>query len=443
MVSRRDAVSVMARAMVGAGIASGRGDARPPAFARRAVRALADAASYAGDRPAGTLASDESYWATIRGAFDLDPRIIYLNNAGCSPTSRRVLDHMIRDLRYGNEAPVHYMWHVLEPRIETVRRELAAEFGCDVEEIAITRNASEANQIAILGLDLRPGDEVIVTTHNYDRMLTTWDQRADREGIVVRRVAFDVPLRADADAVDRIAGAITSRTRAIEVPQLTNWSGQPIDVAALVALAKARQIEVIVDGAQGFAHVPSRRDALGCDYYGASLHKWLLAPVGTGFLYVRRDRIARLWPLTPAPAAMRDNIRKFEEIGTHPAANHNAILGALLFHRGIGAERKLARLRFLRDRWALRLRSVSDRVHIPTPLDHPQSGALALIDVAGLDPVVLHDWLWTRYRIVTSPTRFAGLSGIRVSPNVFTSEADVDRFAEAVERAIKLGVRGG
>lgn len=443
MVSRRQFVSLLGRAGAGAGFARPIAwEGRRPAFAAGALRSVIDAASVARGRSPDGVALDESYWATIRSAFALDPSLIYLNSAGCSPAPRDVLDGMIRELRYDNEAPVQHMWRELEPRIETVRRLLAIEFGCDAEEIAVTRNASEANQIAILGVDLRAGDEVIVTTHNYDRMLTTWDQRADREGVVVRRVALDMPPRSDDDVVGRIAAAVTPRTRVIELPQLTNWTGQPLPIPALVSLARSNGLLVIVDGAQGFAHIPTRRDTLGCDYYGASLHKWLLAPVGTGFLYVRRDRIERLWPLTPAPSTMRGNIRKFEEIGTHPAANHNAIIAALAFHQRMGGARKLARLRYLRDRWARALMAESDRVRIRTPLDDPRSGALAMLEIDGVDPVDLYNWLWTQLRIVTSPTSFAGLSGLRVSPNVFTSVTEIDTLCDGIRHVLRFGPRG-
>ncbi len=442
MVSRRQFVSLLARAGAGSGLAPSYVLAHRPAFGRHAMRAVAEAAAGVGNRSAADVATDEAYWAEIRSAFDLDPALVYLNSAGCSPTPRRVLDGMIRDLRYSNQAPVQHMWRDLEPRIETVRRELAVEFGCDPEEMAVTRSASEANQIAILGLDLKAGNEVIVTTHNYDRMLTTWEQRAVRDGVVVHRVALEMPPRSDDDVVARLAAAITARTRIVELPQLTNWTGQPLPIPAIVSLARSHGVEVIVDGAQAFAHIPTSRDAVACEYYGTSLHKWLLAPVGTGFLYVRRDRIEHLWPLTPAPATKRDDIRKFEEVGTHPAANHNAIIAALAFHRGIGGARKLARLRYLRDRWARTLMAESDRVHIRTPLDDPRSGALVLLEIAGLDPVRLHDWLWARYRIITSPTSFAGLSGLRISPNVFTSLAEIDTLCDALRRAITVGVAG-
>jgi isopenicillin-N epimerase len=439
VVSRRAFLESAVRAGAAAGLIV-QPEFRRPAFQRSALRTVWESAAHAAGTSPGELAADESYWAGIRKAFDFDPSLIYLNSAGCSPAPRHVLDGMIHDLRYSNEAPVEYMWRRLEPKIEVVRRELAAEFGCDPEEMAITRNASEANEIAILGLNLRPGDEAIVTTHNYDRMLVAWDQRARRDGVVVQRVVLEMPPASDADVVERIRAAITARTKVIELPQLTNWTGQPLPIAEIVALARAHGIDVLVDGAQGFAHTPSTRDAMDCDFYGTSLHKWLLAPVGTGFLYVRRSRIESLWPLMPAPAPMTGDIRKFEEVGTHPAANHNAILVALAFHRGIGGERKLARLRLVRDRFARALVAESSRVRVRTPLDDPRSGAVTIVEVEGLDPVRLYEWLWSRYRIITSPTTFAGLSGIRVTPNVFTSFAEVDTFTEAMRRAMRTGV---
>jgi isopenicillin-N epimerase len=383
--------------------------------------------------------SDEAYWATIRRAFALDPTVVYLNSAGLSPTPSRVLDTVIRDERFANSAPVEHLWRVLEPRIEVTRRELAQEFGCDPEEIAVVRNASEAMEALIVGLDLQRGDEAIVTTQNYDRMLTAWDQRAAREGIVVKRVPLTIPTPSDASVVTAIADAITSRTRAIELPHLTNWTGQPLPVRAIVDLARPHGIEVLVDGAQTFAHTPVTRDALGCDYYGTSLHKWLLAPLGTGFLYVRREKIPTVWPLFAADGAKAHDIRKFEEIGTHPAAPHNGIVGALAFHRAIGTTRKLARLRFLRDRWA-RAMATDPRVRLRTPLDDPRSGAIALIEIEGLDPVPLARWLWARHQIVTSPVSFGGVTGLRITPNVFTSLGEIDRVTDALRHALRTGL---
>ena len=407
---------------------------RPDAFTR--LRRAADARTSADPAAA---AQDESYWAEIRQAFDLDQALINLNNGGVCPAPAHVLEAMIRDLRFSNVLPVEHMWQVLEPRLEFVRRELAREFGCDPEEMAVVRNASEAQETMIFGLDLRRGDEVIVTNQNYGRMLTAWDQRVRRDGIVVRSVSFDVPPPSREHVVERFREAITSRTRAIEVTHITNLSGQILPVRELVDMARPLGIEVLVDGAHAFAHFPFTREQLGCDFYGTSLHKWLLAPIGTGFLYVRRERIEQLWPLMAAPAAMNANIRKYEEIGTHPAANHNAIAAAMAFHRGIGAERKIARLRWLRDRWARRLPPESDRFQVLTPLDGEDAGAIGLLHVAGLEPNAIVSWLRARHGIVTTPINHEEFNGIRITPNVYTTPDEIDRFSEAMLEVLRTG----
>jgi selenocysteine lyase/cysteine desulfurase len=333
------------------------------------------------------------------------------------------------------------MWRVLEPRVESVRREVAREFGCDPEELAITRNASEANEIMIFGLDLRRGDEVVITNQNYPRMITAWEQRARRDGIVVKQISFPVPPPSMRHVVDRFAEAITPRTRVIEVTHMTNLTGQIMPVRELVDLARPRGIEVFVDGAHAFAHFPFTRDQLGCDYYGTSLHKWLLAPVGTGFLYVRKAKQRALWPLMAADPSLDDDVRKYEQIGTHPAANHNAIAAAMAFHRGIGVERKVARLRYLRDRWAKRLLAEGGgRVRILTPLDSPHGGGIGFVSIDGLAHDRLGGWLAANYRIVTTPTTHAEFTGIRVTPNVYTTTDEVDLFAERVLHAMRHGL---
>ena len=416
------------------------GLAAQPVFRERAIASLFRANAIAGDRSPVSVASDESYWAEIQRAFDADRTMINLNNGGISPTPSHVLEAMIRDLRFTNELPVEHMWRVLEPRIESVRRDLAREFGCDPEEMAITRNASESNEIMILGLDLARGDEVVISNQNYGRMITTWQQRERREGIVLKQVSFRVPPPSDDHVVEQFRAAITPRTRIIELTHITNLTGQILPVKRIVDLARPLGIQVLVDGAHAFAHFPFRRDDLGCDYYGTSLHKWLLAPIGTGFLYVKKERQKKLWPLMAAAKEQDDNIRKYEEIGTHPAANHNAISAALAFHRGIGAERKVARLRYLRDRWAKRLLAESSRVAVLTPLDNRQSGAIALVNVAGLDTVKLVEWLLSRHRIVSTPIVHPEFNGVRVTPNVYTTIDEIDVFGDKMLDAIRRGI---
>ncbi len=409
-------------------------------FRENAIGSLFKASVIAGDRSPEAVAEDESYWAEIQRAFDTDRTMINLNNGGISPTPSHVLEAMIRDLRFTNELPVEHMWRVLEPRIESVRRDLAREFGCDLEEMAITRNASEANEIMILGIDLQRGDEVVVSNQNYGRMLTAWDQRVRREGIVLKQISFKVPPPSQKYILDQFKAAVTPRTRIIEVPHITNLTGQIMPIRDLVEFARPRGIEVLVDGAHAFAHFPFTRDDLGADYYGTSLHKWLLAPIGTGFLYVRKDKQKKLWPLMAAAATQDNDIRKFEEIGTHPAANHNAISAALAFHRGIGADRKLARLRYLRNRWAKRLLAESPRFKVLTPLSGPYSGAIALVSVDGLEFGKLGAWLMSKHRIVNTPIEHAEFTGLRITPNVYTTIDEIDTFSDKMLEAIKTGI---
>lgn len=428
MTSRRRFIS----ALTGAGFAL-------PVFRDTAVASLRDATLAGNRKTPDALASDEDYWGQIQRAFDADRTLTNLNNGGVSPSPTHVLEAMIRDLKFSNELPVEHMWRVLEPRIESVRRDLAGDFGCDPEELAITRNASEALETMIFGLDLDPGDEVIVTNQNYGRMLTSWDQRVRRDGIVVKQVSFKVPPPSQEYLVNIFREAISPRTKVIEVTHITNLTGQIFPVKEIVAMARPLGIEVFVDGAHAYAHFPFTRDELDCDYYGTSLHKWLLAPIGTGFLYVRKNRQKRLWPLMAASREMEENIRKYEEIGTHPAANHNAISVALAFHRGIGADRKVARLRYLRDRWAKRLLEESDRVAVLTPLDSPWAGGIGLFTVAGADMTKLGSWLMAEHRIVTTPIITAEYRGIRITPNVYTTLDEIDRFAAATIHAIRNG----
>ena len=411
-----------------------------PVLNSLAVRRIAEAAEIAGPRAPAVVAETEEYWAEIRRAFDLDDTLTNLNNGWCSPAPAHALEQMIRDLRFSNELPVEHMARLLEPRIESVRDGLARELGCDREEMAITRNASEANEIMIFGLDLKRGDEVIVTTQNYPRMMTTWKQRERRDGIVLKQIKLDTPPKSDDDVVRAFEAAITPATRVIEVMHLSFMTGYIAPVRKIVDMAKRRGIEVFVDGAHAFAHFPFTRDELGCDYYGTSLHKWCLAPIGTGMLYVRREKIRALWPLMAANESQDNDIRKYEEIGTHPAANHNAIAVSLAFHRSIGAERKIARLRFLRDRWAKRLMAESDRVRLLTALGPDRNGAIATFRIEGMDMPRLNTWLWATHKIATAGQNHPEILGIRVTPNVYTTLDEIDRFGDKVLSAIKNGI---
>jgi selenocysteine lyase/cysteine desulfurase len=395
----------------------------------------ARAATIGNNRAADDLARDEDFWREIQSAFTLDRNIINLNNGGVSPSPRVVQESMRRSLEFSNIAPARTMWVVLEPEVETVRQKLAADFGCDPEEMAITRNASEALENVQQGLDLKAGDEVLTTDQDYPRMITTWKQRERRDGIVLKTISFPTPPPSLEDLAERFERAITPRTRVIHFCHITNLTGQIFPVQRICQMARSRGIEAIVDGAHAYAQFPFKHADLDCDYYGTSLHKWLLAPHGTGFLYVRKSKIAKLWPLMAAPADMTDNIRKFEEIGTHPAANHNAISDALEFHTAIGVERKAARLRYLRSLWTDRLTRLP-HVSTPTSSDPRLSCGIGLLSVEGKEPGPLADQLWDKYRILTVGIVHPQFKGLRITPNVYTTLPEIDTFCGAVEKLL-------
>lgn len=382
---------------------------------------------------------DEPFWAEVQRAFTVDRSLINLNNGGVSPSPSYVQDAVKRHLDFSNQAPTWTMWRVLEPQIETVRTMLAARFGCDPEEIAITRNASESLQICQAGVDLEPGDEVVTSSQDYPRMMQTWQQRERRDGIRLVQIELPVPAEDNAEVVRRFEAAITPRTRVIHMSHMINLTGQILPVRDVVRMARRRGLPVIVDGAHAFAHFEFQQADLECDYYATSLHKWLFAPHGTGMLYVKRELIPSLWALQAPPAGMDANIRKFEEIGTHPAANHNAIAEAIVFNDAIGMQRKQQRLVWLRDRWAVPL-SRLDRVRLLTSLRPGLACGIATVAIEGIDPGALAAHLWDRYRIIVTPIDHPSVRGIRVSPSVYTTPDEIDRFREAMERVIREGL---
>jgi selenocysteine lyase/cysteine desulfurase len=392
-----------------------------------------------GGKPADSLAVDEDFWFQVRHMFTVDRNIINLNNGGVSPSPKIVMETEKRYLEISNMGPAHFMWKVLGPELETVRRRLARAFGCDAEEIAITRNASEALETVQLGMDLKRGDEVLTTNQDYGRMITTWQQRERRDGIVLRQIPFPVPAPSLDDLAQRIEKAITPKTKVIHICHVTNRTGQIFPVKKIAQMARARGIEVVVDGAHAFGQFPFTHADLDCDYYGTSLHKWILAPVGTGFLYVRRDKIAKIWPLMAAPESMTDNIRKFEEIGTHPASQRNAITEALTFHESIGVERKAARFRYLRKRWQNRLRPLPG-VTIHTSDDPEMSCAIGTVGFAGFSMPKLAEYLMEKHKIMTVPiVTGKEYAGLRITPNVYTTLEEVDTFASVMEGVLREG----
>jgi len=385
------------------------------------------------------IASDDAFWFEAQQAFTVDRSLINLNNGGVCPSPRIVQDAMKNHQDFSNKAPSYTMWGVLEPQREAVRKRLARVFGCDPEEIAMTRNASEGLQICQLGIDLKKGDELLTTTQDYGRMITTFKQRERREGLVLKQFKIPVPAEDPDEVVSLFEQNITSKTKMILICHVINLTGQIMPVKKIVQMARKKDIPVIVDGAHGFAHFDFKHEELDCDYYATSLHKWLCAPHGTGLLYLRKEKIKGLWPMMAAPERMNDNIRKFEEIGTHPAAPYLAVGEALTFHQGIGAKRKEERLRFLRNYWANRLLK-NDRFRLNTSLKPEYACCVANVKIEGIDPGKLTQHLWNKHKIIVVPIKHAEFQGIRVTPNVYTLLEELDRFCDAMEWVAKNGL---
>jgi selenocysteine lyase/cysteine desulfurase len=400
--------------------------------------AIARASAAVKGRTPEEVAGDEDYWAEIRNAFTIDRNIINLNNGHVSPSPRVVQEAMRRYLEYSDMGPYHTMISVLERQAEAVRRRLAQAAGCDPEEMAITRNASESLENAQYGIDLKPGDEVLTTNQDYPRMLTTFRQRELREGIVLKTISFPVPPPSMDDLYQRFERAVTPKTKMILVCHITNRTGQIFPIQRICRMAHARNIPVIVDGAHAFSHFPFRISDLECDYYGTSLHKWTCAPIGTGFLYVRKSRMAGTWPLMACDQSQANDIRKFEEIGTHPAANHDAISEALVFNENIGIDRKAARLRYLRDRWANRL-AQNPKCRMLHSQDPEQSCGIGFLSFNGVDASKVRDALWSKYNILTAYMGHEEYTGLRITPHIYSTLRDIDFFSEAVEKEIKNG----
>ena len=386
------------------------------------------------------VAADPAYWTDVQQAWAVDRTILNLENGGLQPAPAIVNQVFIRHWLYANEAPSYTNANILWSQVEGIRARLAQAFGCDTEEMAITRNTTEGFLTAAMGIKLAPGDEVLTTTQDYHRFRNAFLQRQNREGVVLRTIQLPVPVEDDNIVVQRFEEAITPRTRVILLSHMFQLTGQIMPIRDVVRMARKHGILVIVDGAHGFAHIPARRDDLECDIYTTSLHKWLSAPHGTGFLYVRKALIPSIWPLQPPTQKSPEDIRKFEAIGTASAAPYLAIGDALDFWAMIGPERKTARLRWLRERWVARIAG-EPGVKLNTSRLPGRAGAIVNFEMEDLPPVKLAAWLWDKHRVLVAGVEHPEFKGLRVVPALYTTEAELDRFVHLLfeARRTKMG----
>ncbi len=382
-------------------------------------------------RDPAEVARDETFWYQIQRAYRQSPHFINLENGYFSPQPKEVMEAQLENIQMINEIPSFYMRRRQAGEKEGVKQQLAEFAGCSAEEIVITRNTTESLDTIIAGIDFAEGDEAVMCDQDYGSMLAAFDQQARRRGLVNKIIDLPLHPKSDAEIVERYERAITERTKVMLVTQLINISGQVLPVRKICDMAHTHGVEVIVDGAHAFAHLDFKIPDLNCDYFGASLHKWLCSPLGAGIMYIRKDKIDRVWPLFGDASYPADDIRKFEHIGTHPVSTNLTIASALRFHQLIGSARKEARLRYLKNYWVEKVKD-HPRVVINTPFEEERSCAIANLTIKGMTPDEVADYLYDKHRIFTVAINRKAVKGVRITPHLYTRLQDLDKLVAAV-----------
>jgi selenocysteine lyase/cysteine desulfurase len=389
--------------------------------------------------PLNLATSNENLWKIVQQSFTLSPNLLNLNNGGVSPQPKSVQEAEQRYLQLSNQAPSYYMWRTISKEIEIVRERLAKMGGCSAEEIAINRNTTEAIQTVLLGLDWKAGDEIVCSEQDYSTVKVGWEWLERRFGVKIIKINLDLPFEDEDYYTNIFINAFSSKTKLVNLTHIINWNGQTVPVAAIRKIcdeARKRGIFSLVDGAHSFAHIDFNIPELGCDAYASSLHKWLYAPFGNGLLYVRKDKIKNIWSLFPAAKTEDEDIRKFEHLGTRSLGAIASIGAAIDFHNMMGIKLKQERLIYLRNYWIESLKK-QERVKIHNSLLPKFSSAVALMEIEGISPQKVEEILFNKFMIHTVNIEVGKIKGSRISPNVYTATADLDRFVSAVEFILK------
>lgn len=378
----------------------------------------------------------EVFWEHVGAAYPEQRPLLNLNNAAVSPPPLVVEQAMIDAYRLISQNPDVNMWSKLDAELPAIKQQLADMADCDPDEIALNRNSSEGLSTAIFGIPLKAGDQVLVSLWDYPSVIAGWLQRQQREGIEVVTVDFDL-MDDENVIVQAYAQAITPRTRVIQLTHMLHWTGRVLPVKRICALARARSIITVVDGAQTFAQIPLSFRELDCDYFVTSLHKWLGTPVGNGMLIVRRDRIDSTWPLLgpfdPPPL----QIDKFDHwnLGTYNSAIQAGIAPAIRFHTQIGTQAIHARLQELTRYWVDLAKDIPGfRLH--TPLDTVELGAVSLFSIDQCDARWVEQELRKTHNVHVKFREIRHISGLRVSPSIYTQKSDLCRFVEALKQVV-------
>ncbi|MFN0032744.1 MAG: aminotransferase class V-fold PLP-dependent enzyme [Flavobacteriales bacterium] len=383
------------------------------------------------------LTQDEDFWWWVRQQYTASATIINLNNGGVAPQPKVVQDAHIRYYQMCNEAPSYYMWQILDQGRESLRSKLADLAGCDADEVAINRNSTEGLNTIIFGLNLKAGDEVVLTKYDYPNMINAWKQREKREGIVLKWIDFELPQEIDDYFVNKFSEAITDRTKVVHITHMINWTGQILPSKKIADLAHTRGCEVIVDGAHSFAHFKHTIPDTGADYYATSLHKWLSSPFGSGLLYIKKEKIKDVWALLSNDKPDGDNIRKFESLGTRSFASEMAIAQSVDFFHVLGAERKEARLRYLKNYWAEKLSKMTN-VSLNTSMKDAFSCAIGNFSISGWKGPQIAGKLMELKKVHSVGIEWEKVNGVRITPNVYSTLSELDQLIEGIEAVSKL-----
>lgn len=375
--------------------------------------------------------ADEQYWSGIQRQYAVSQDFINLENGFFSLQSTPVFDAFQRHNLLLNQEAAYFLRTKFPQRLASIMQALADFTGAGVDELVLTRNLMEAMNILIQGYPFRAGDEVVLSTQDYDSVAETFDMVSMRKGLKLERVRLPLHPRDDEEIVALYENAITPRTRVLLVTHMIHLTGQIVPVAKICAMARRHGVDVLVDAAHSFAQIDYRMPDLHADFVAVNLHKWLGAPLGVGLLYIRKERIADIAPLFGDTSHAASDIRKFAHVGTTPPAPILAIEDAIAFHHAIGGRNKEARLRYLKDYWTTRVKGYA-RIELLTPEAAQRSCAIAAFHVKGMMSEQVVSYLFDEHRIFTVGREIEGQAGIRVTPHLYTTIDDLDRLVEAL-----------
>jgi selenocysteine lyase/cysteine desulfurase len=393
--------------------------------------ALGKAADAVSQLPLAAAATDDEFWAAVRERYILKPDYINLENGYYCIQPLEILEKYFRHIREVNLQGAYYMRTIQFDNKKLVASMLAELAGVSPEELVITRNTTESLDMIIMGMDWKPGDEAVMAEQDYGAMLDMFRQTSKRYGMTNKIVSIPMDPKNDEEIVELYANAITPKTKLLMVCHMVNITGHILPVRKICDMAHSKGVPVMVDGAHSFAHINFKIPDLNCDYYGASLHKWLSVPIGAGILYVKKENVSKIWPIFAEGGREQTDILRLNHTGTHPPATDLTIADAIDFYQKIGPERKEARLRYLQNYWTGKVRSMS-HVILNTPSDPKRSCGIANVGIKGMKPADLQKMLLDKYKIYTVAIDSAGVHGCRITPNVFTTAAELDALVNAL-----------